>query len=32
MEGGFLGLGASRRVPNEAAAIKVVRRATGVED
>jgi uncharacterized membrane protein len=32
MEGGFLGVGARRRVPNEAAAIEVVRRATGVGD
>jgi hypothetical protein len=30
MEGGFLGVGARRRVPKEAAAIEVVRRATGV--
>jgi uncharacterized membrane protein len=30
-EGGFLGLGARRRVPNEAAAIAVVRRAAGID-
>jgi uncharacterized membrane protein len=32
MEGGFLGMGARRRVPREAAAIDAVRRAMGLDD